>query len=128
EAGRDERRPAGLVAGATAAAVVAVEVLVEEHVVAPVRIVGPAAVVAVAGTASAAVGEEERAETALQLACDDVERDAVTRAGRQLDGEALAVEVVVALERLDDEEVQREPHGAAPVRVAAEHPRVRLAR
>ena len=49
---RHQRRPAGLVAGADAAAGVAVEVFVEQHQVAPVRIVGVAAVVAVAGPAA----------------------------------------------------------------------------
>ena len=49
---RHQRRPAGLVARAEAAAGVAVEVLVEQHQVAPVRIVGVARVVAVAGPAA----------------------------------------------------------------------------
>ncbi len=50
------------------------------------------------------------------------------RAGRALDQQRVAVEVVVALERLDEQVVQREPHRPAPVRVAAEEARVGLAR
>ena len=46
---------AGLVAGAEAGAVVAVEVLVEEHQLAPVRVGGEARLVAVAGTAAVLV-------------------------------------------------------------------------
>src|SRR5207248_11701723 len=41
-------------------------------------------------------------------------------AGRTLDTQAVTVEVVITLERLDEEVIDREPDGAAPVGVAAE--------
>ena len=43
--------------------------------------------------------------------------------GRTLDLQVVAVEEVVAVERLDEQVVEREPDRAAPVRVAAEQPR-----
>ena len=55
----DQRRPAGLMARAAGRARVAVEVLVEQHQVPPVRVVGEARVVAVAGPAAVRVGQEE---------------------------------------------------------------------
>ena len=50
------------------------------------------------------------------------------RAGRALDLERVAVEVVVALQRLDQQVVDREPDRPAPVGVAAEQAGVRLGR
>ena len=54
-------------AGADAAAGVAVEVFVEQHQVAPVRIVGVAAVVAVAGPPARFVGQKEPRQPAAQF-------------------------------------------------------------
>ena len=53
-----ESCPAGLVAGAEAAAGVAVEVFVEEEEVAPVGIIGVTILIAVAGALASGVGEE----------------------------------------------------------------------
>ena len=85
EAG-DQRRPAGLVAGAEAAAVVAVEVFVEQDQVAPVRVVGVAAVVAVAGPPAARVGQEEpRSAGATARCATSLQVHHRARAGRALD-------------------------------------------
>src|SRR5215831_15443679 len=54
-----ERGPAGLVRGTEAAAGVAVEVLVEEHEVAPARVGGEARVAAVAGAGAVGSGQEQ---------------------------------------------------------------------
>ena len=56
----------------------------------------------------------------------EVHEDA--RAGGALDAQVVAVEVVVALQRLDEQVVDGEPDRAAPVRVAAEEAGRRLAR
>src|SRR6185295_14811139 len=100
DAARDERGPAGLVARAESAAGVAVEVLVEEDELLEVRIGGVAQVVAVAGTAALGVGQEDRREPPRELARDEVERQEASRSRRALDLQGVAVEVVVALERL----------------------------
>jgi hypothetical protein len=49
-------------------------------------------------------------------------------AGRKLDLEVVAEEEVIALQRLDEQEVHRKPDRAAPVRVATEELAARLAR
>lgn len=51
----------------------------------------------------------------------------VSRPGGTLNQQRLAVVLVEALEGLDEEEVDREPDGTSPVRVAAEHARARVA-
>jgi acyl-CoA synthetase (NDP forming) len=63
----------------------------------------------------------------LVLVGDGAEVHALAAAGRALDGEPIAVVVVIALEGLDDQIVHREPHRAAPVGVAAEQAGVGLA-
>ena len=63
-----------------------------------------------------------------QLVGDLLDRDEAARAGRALDLEVVAVVVMELLQRLDDQEVDREPDRPAPVRVAAEQPDVGLAR
>src|SRR5215468_4324194 len=108
-----ERGPPGLVAGAEAAAGVAMEVLVEQHEARERRIAGVALGAAVARPVTARVGQEQRDQPALQLLGDLAQVHAAAAAGRALDSERVAVEVVVALERLDDEVVRREPDRTA---------------
>src|SRR5262249_58616436 len=97
-------------AGAAPAASLAVEVLVEEHQVTEVRVVGVAPLVAVAGPSAGGVGEEEARQAAPDLARRLQQADATPRARRQLHQQVSAVEVVVALPRLPDEGIAREPH------------------
>src|SRR5580704_11269598 len=59
---RNQSGPAGLVAGSAAAAVVAVEVLVELHVLAPVGVVQELADIAVAGATTRGVGQEDSSD------------------------------------------------------------------
>src|SRR5436853_599740 len=63
----DEARPARLVTGADAGAVVAVEVLVEEDQVAPVRVSGEALDVAVDRAPAPLVAQEDPRQSARQL-------------------------------------------------------------
>src|SRR3954469_19514159 len=105
---RDEPRPAGLVSCAEAGAVVAVEVFVEDDVVAPPRVVlepldpaetGPAAVAA----------HEERDETLRQGRLDLGERQLASGSRRVLDAKGILEAACVATEGLDDEVVDRHP-------------------
>ena len=122
-----EARPAGLVRGADAGAGVAVEVLVEQQQVVPIR-VGlelldrpedrPPAVL---------VGQPDRDEPSAR--CPPKRRAAgrLARSGRVVDREVVAHERVPVPERHDDEVVRRHPDRSAPVRVAAEQARRRFA-
>src|SRR4051812_24091997 len=122
-----QRRPPGLVRRAHAAPVLAVEVLVEQQQFAPVRVGGKARVRAVAGAAAVRAGQEQARQPRRQVVRDRAQIHPPPRPRRILDAQLVAVEVVVALERLDDEVVDGQPHRAAPVRVAAEQRRARLA-
>src|SRR5262245_50366194 len=103
------------------AAGLGVEVLVEQHEVTPRGIFGVAAIVAVTRTLTARVGKKDARQARADLARHLVERAHDARADRAFDAEALAVEMMVALEGLEQEIVQRKPHRAAPIGVAAEH-------
>src|SRR5215831_14638431 len=92
----DERRPPGLVGGAEATTVVAVEVLVEQHQVAPVRIARVARIVAVARTATVGVGKEDRRQPSGQLVRRRAQVEPPAGARRDLDREPVPVEMVIA--------------------------------
>ena len=98
----------------------------KQHEVAPRRVLGVASVAPVTGPPPALVRQEETRQTAGQLVRHLAQAQHPSRAGRALDLQPLSVEVVVALEGLDQEEVEREPHRTPPVRVAAEQDGVGL--
>src|SRR5882757_8585548 len=104
-----QRGPAGLVARADAAAGLAVEVLVEQHQPAPVRILGEASFAGVAGTVPALARQKDAGQASRDLARSLADGDEAARAGRALDAQIVAVEVVIALERLDEQVVDRHP-------------------
>src|SRR5437879_13798656 len=113
---------------AEALAVVAVEELVEGRMVLPLWVVVEPVDAPVDGTASVLIGQEDADQPARQLARHLPQVHLVSRTGGVLDGELVAEVVMEPLERLDHQVVEREPDWAAPVRVAAEQPRVRVAR
>jgi len=82
--------------------------------VAPMRIVPEARVLPLAGAAPVGIRDEEAREPAVELLRDLSQVHEPPRAGGTLDAQGVAVEVVVALERLGEQVVQREPHRAAP--------------
>ena len=71
--------------------------------------------------------QEDPDEAAREVGRDLPERALAARAGGAFDLELVAEKVVVLLQRLDQQEVDRKPYGPAPVRVAAEERRGRLA-
>src|SRR5687768_7169927 len=99
----DEARPAGLVRSTDAAAGVAVEVLVEEHVVAEMRVVLHLRVVAEDRPPAAPVLEEDVAEPVAQLAGDLLQAEEVAGAGRAFDAEVVAVVFVELADRFDQQ-------------------------
>ena len=119
----DQGRPAGLMAGAEAAAGFGVEVFVEEDEVPPVRVVAKALADTQAGAGARAVRPEEAGEAGGNVAGDFAKREPGSGAGGTFHLEAVAVEVVVAFQGLDEEVVHRKPDRPPPVGVAAEKAR-----
>ena len=104
EAARDQQGPA-LKAGTEAAPGVAVEVLVEHDVVTEVRVGGKQRIVTVEWAPAARVGQKEAGQTTRQLAGDRFQGHPAAGAGRALDLQRVAVEVVIALQGLDKQVV-----------------------
>ena len=104
---------------AESGSVVAVEVLVKGDQVTPVRIVlhplDPAE-----DRTSPVLADEQADQPPGELGRHAAKPLLPPRARRVLDEKAVAVVPVEFLQRLDDQLVEGEPHGTAPVRVAAE--------
>src|SRR5262245_9111089 len=107
-------------AGAASASGFSMEVFVEEHEVAPVRVSREAAVRPVAGAVSVLGAQEQPCKSSCQFFGDFGEVLHLAGTGRKLDAKIVAVKVVIAFESFYQEVVQREPNWPAPVRVAAE--------
>src|SRR5205823_2498588 len=101
----DDGGPAGLVRGAEALAGVAVEVLVEEDQVAPVRVGLELLAGAEDRAAAVRAAQEEVAQPPRELPRHLPEGVRLPRTGRELDRERLAEEEVELLQRLDQQEV-----------------------
>src|SRR5207237_4152886 len=110
-----------------ARASVGVTVGVELHAYVPVGIELTDVMRPETGPAPGRTAQEDARQPAGQLLTDLPERQRGPRAGRALHAEVVSVVVVEPLQRFDDQEVDREPHGSAPVGVAAEQPGRRLA-
>src|SRR5215469_12351620 len=123
---RNQSGPAGLMARAEARTVVAVEVLVEEDVVAPVRVGLKLLRAAVDSTTALGVTQEDALEARGQLAAHLEEIHEFSGARGTLDLEIVAVVQVVLDERAQDQDVHRHPDRTAPVGIAAEHSGVGL--
>lgn len=114
----DECGPAGLVRGSEAFAGLSVEVFVKEDEVLPVLVIGVAFGdfrVAEAGAVAVFVFLEEGDEAVTDVDGDFPEGEFFPGAGGVLDFEVVSVEVMVALEGFDEDEVGGEPDGASPV-------------
>src|ERR1700752_497665 len=124
----DQARPSGLVRGADPTAVVAMEVFVEEDMVAKVWIGLQPRMITVTGASACPVQEKNAIEPQRKLIGDLVERQEGSRARGAFDFEVITVVVMKLLQRLDDEKVDRKPYGAAPVGIATEYRGVRFPR
>src|SRR3989475_5611938 len=125
--GGDQSSPARLVRRAQPPAGVAVEVLVEEDVIAEVGVLPHLLRGAEERPAAVRPRHEDTQETPGQLVGHLAERQQLPRAGRALDLEARPVIVVEASEALDQQVVDRHPDRPASARIATEEPGVRLA-
>src|SRR5690349_10608724 len=124
---RDQRCPA-LVAGSQALSVLAVEVFKVGQTVTPVRIVLQLLSFPVEWPPALIISEKEPSQSALKLQTNLPQVQTLAGAGWAFDQKFIPEKVMEFLERLDQEEVDREPNGASPVRVAAEEPALRLSR
>src|SRR4051812_27431061 len=113
-------------ARADAAAVLTVEILVEEHQVLEMWIFGVAAVVAVTRAFAVRARQKDARQPPCELRRDLLQIQVNARAGRIFHLERITIIVVVALEGLDDQIVEWEPNGTAPVRIATEQARRRV--
>src|SRR5689334_4312382 len=113
-------------AGADSRAVIAMEVLIEEQIVAPVGIVAELRGIAENGTAAALVLAEDRHQPGGQLASHFEERHGPAGSRRTVDFEAVPEILVKAQEGADNQDVDREPDRSSPIRIAAEHAGSRL--
>src|SRR5512139_1281037 len=106
--------------GAQAAPAVAVEILVEQDVVAKVRVVALLVAGAVDRAATLAICAENAGEPARQFFGDLIKAELAAGARRALHLQSLAVKVGETVERVHEQVIDREPDGAAPVGIAAE--------
>src|SRR5713226_2925196 len=118
----DHAGPARLVAGPQAGPVVAVEVLVEERQAAPVRVALELLGAAEDRAAPVRPREKEAVETPRDIRGHVPEAHEAARAGRARGLEVVAEEVMELLQRLDEEKVNGEPDGTAPVGVPTKEP------
>ncbi len=77
---------------------------------------------------SHAVPQKDARHAMCKFGCNLVERQKMSRSGWAFHFEVLAIVVMELLQRLDDEEIEREPDGPTPVGIAAELPRLRFGR
>ena len=104
------------------------KVLVEQNEFFPEWILRIPKIFTVTRTTSRTVSQEEVAEAARYLVCNLPKIQKVPAAGWALNFEGVAVELIVSVESLDEEKVNRKPYGAAPVRIPAEEIGVGVAR
>src|ERR1700730_1155718 len=123
---RDQPGPPGLMWGPGASAGVAAEELIERDAVSIVRIRLKLWILAQDGTVARPILQKQPRQPARQLGGHLLEAHQIAGAGGAFDLEVIAVVVMEFLQRFDEEEVHRKPDGAAPIRVAAEYPAVRL--
>src|SRR5262245_20012565 len=106
----------------------AVEVFVKQHEIAPVRIIRVLGNVAVTRARAVLVRQKDVSQPTRKLTGHLLERGHVSGPSRALDLERFTIEQMITFERFDDQKVDREPNGTAPVRVAAEEITVSFAR
>src|SRR5512145_334175 len=116
----DERRPPRLVAGPDASTVVPVKVLVEQEQIPPVRVVLEGLRPAEDRSAAVGVPEEDPGEPARQLGGHLPQVQPAVGSGGERHRQLVSVEVVEALQRLDEQVVHGKPDRTAPVGIAPE--------
>ena len=109
-------------AGAYTAPAITVEVLVERNVIAPVRIVLKGRTGAKDRPAALLVTQKDVCETPREFLRHLPERQFRSGACRVFYQEIVAIELMVCLERLDQQEIDGEPDRPAPVGIPPKGP------
>src|SRR5262249_15126204 len=126
----DQRRhqpsPSGLMAGADAGTIVAMEIFVEQQVIPPVRIVLEFLGAAEYWPQPILFAQKDPLQPIGDRASDLEQVHDVARASRTFDPEFVAIVQIILHQRADQQHVDGHPNWPAPVRVAAEHPGIRL--
>src|SRR5262245_13709995 len=104
--------------GADSGAGIAIEVLVKEHEVVPVRIAPVLFDALEHGTCAVAITQEDARKPSRKVGCDLFERHQLAGTCRTLDLEVVAEVVMELLERFDQQVVDRKPDRPTPVRIA----------
>src|SRR5216683_701573 len=124
---RNQPAPAGLVRGAQTATAVAVEIFIKQQMVAEP---GPAKALVAAehwpGSISAA--QKDAAQPIDDLIGDFSKAAHASRTHRALHSKLIAIIAVKPVERFDNQIIERHPYRPAPIRIATEDPRIRIAR
>src|ERR1043166_8400929 len=107
-------------------AVVAMKIFVEEQQFFPRRIVGKARRPAVTWPAPAFVRQKQPAQSRVQFVRDLTQIFELAGPRRTFHPQAVAVKMVIPLERLDQQIINRHPDRAAPVGIAAKQARARF--
>src|SRR6516165_2757313 len=113
-------------AGTQSRAVLAVEVLVEQDVVTPVRIFLELLRSSIDRAPAAGVTKKDARQPTTDLFCDFKQVQVPPRAGWTLDFEVGTVKRIHLQQSAYDQPVNRHPNRSAPVRVTAKHASVRL--
>jgi hypothetical protein len=122
----NQSRPPRLVTCSQAASVVTVKIFEEKQQVAPVRIALELFERSVHRATSLAVAQEDANQSALQFNADLLQVHPASGARRTLHSKTVTQEAVELPQRLDDQEIDRKPDGAPPVRVASQKSAVRI--
>jgi len=124
---RDKTSPPSLVGSTKARTIVAMEELVKEHVISEMGVTIELRVSTIRGPASVHILSKYVDNAMLNLFRNLVQWHKVTTPSGALDLEVVPIVLVEALERLDKEEVGRQPDGATPIGITTKHARVRVA-
>src|SRR5437660_73416 len=117
----DESSPAGLVAGTEAGAVIAMEVLIKQDEITPVRVVLKLPGSAIDRTPALLIAQEDAGQPPRDFLGDLIEVHAPSGSCRTFHGKVIAVVGVIVQQGADDQAVDRHPDGSPPIRVAAKH-------
>src|SRR5262249_49071634 len=107
-----------------AAAVIAMEVLVKEHEISPVRVGSVALLVTMDWTAARFIPQEQAAQAFRKFAGHVIEVHQVAGTGGELDLEVVPEVIIELLQGLDEEIVHGKPDRPSPVRVPTKQNRL----
>src|SRR5690348_15952873 len=124
---RHETRPAGLVTGADARTVVAMEVLVEQDQIAPMRI-SLEFLLASVDRPPIRVAQKNSYEPAGNISGHFPKTCVLTGIRGTLHPELIAKEVMKLLQRFHEKKIQRKPDRPPPIRISTKQPTIRFRR